>query len=157
QVIFENGEAVRTRSMIIATGASYRKPALPELARFEGAGILYSATHLEAQLCANEEVAIVGGGNSAGQAAVFLSQVATRVQVLVRGPGLAESMSRYLIQRIADSANVTLRTRTQIDALEGGDRLERIHCRHLETGERLTLPIRQVFMMTGADPHTEWL
>ncbi|HEX7596750.1 MAG TPA: FAD-dependent oxidoreductase, partial [Polyangia bacterium] len=119
KVILENGEVVLTRALVIATGARYRKPDLPELARFEGNGVFYSATHLEAQMCESEEVAVVGGGNSAGQAAVFLSQIASRVQILVRGEGLASSMSRYLIQRIADIPNVELKTRTQIDALEG--------------------------------------
>jgi thioredoxin reductase (NADPH) len=118
---------------------------------------MYSATHVEVQLCKEEEIAIVGGGNSAGQAAVFLSQSATGVHVLVRGPGLAESMSRYLIQRIEDSSNVVLRARTQIDALEGGDRLERIRWRHLDTGQSHTRPIRHLFLMTGADPNTAWV
>ncbi len=118
---------------------------------------MYSATHVEAQLCKEEEIAIVGGGNSAGQAAVFLSQSAASVHVLVRGAGLAESMSRYLIQRIEDSANVALRARTQIDALEGGDRLERVRWRHLDTGQSQTRPIRHLFLMTGADPNTAWI
>ncbi len=157
KVILENGEIVRTRAMVIASGVSYRKPELRDLAKFEGTGIFYSATHLEAQLCDGEEVVIVGGGNSAGQAAVFLSTVAAGVRVLVRGPGLAESMSRYLIQRIGDSANIQVQTRTQIETLEGQDWLERLRCRHLDTDTLETLPIRHVFMMTGADPHTKWL
>jgi thioredoxin reductase (NADPH) len=156
-VKLSNGEVVRAKAVVIATGARYRKPALPELSRFEGAGIFYSATHLEAQLCENEEIAIVGGGNSAGQAAVFLSQIAARVHMLVRGPGLAESMSRYLIQRIEDSAKVTLRTRTQIEGLEGADRLERVRWRQLDTGASELRSIPGVFMMTGADPNTKWL
>src|SRR5439155_200030 len=122
-----------------------------------GAGIFYSATHLEAQSCREEEIAIVGGGNSAGQAAVFLSGSASGVNVVVRGPDLAKSMSRYLIQRIENSRNVDLRTRTRIDSLEGGDRLERIRWRHVETGEPETRPIRSLFVMTGADPNTAWL
>ena len=152
-----SGEVVRTRTVVIASGARYRKPALPELARFEGAGVMYSATHLEAQLCKGEPIAIVGGGNSAGQAAVFLSQSSAEVNVLVRGSGLADSMSRYLIQRIEDSSNVTLRVRTQIDALEGGDRLERVRWRQLDTGQSDIRPIRHLFLMTGADPNTAWL
>jgi thioredoxin reductase (NADPH) len=151
------GEVVRTRTVVIASGATYRKPALSELSRFEGAGIMYSATHVEAQLCKEEEIAIVGGGNSAGQAAVFLSQSSAEVNVLVRGPGLAASMSRYLIQRIEDSSNVVLRAPTQIAALEGTDRLERIRWRHLDTGQSQTRPIRHLFLMTGADPNTAWL
>jgi thioredoxin reductase (NADPH) len=157
KVYLADGEVVRTRSLIIASGARYRKPDLPELPRFEGSGIFYSATHLEAQMCGNEPVAIVGGGNSAGQAAVYLSQVAANVRVLVRGEGLADSMSRYLIQRLTDSSVVKLQTRTQIVALEGNEWLERIRCRQLDTGETETLPIRHLFLMTGADPHTEWL
>ena len=115
------GEVVRTRTVVIASGARYRKPALPELSRFEGAGVMYSATHVEAQLCKEEEIAIVGGGNSAGQAAVFLSQSAAGVNVLVRGPGLAESMSRYLIQRIEDSAERGA-ARAHADRRAGGHR-----------------------------------
>ncbi|HEV8143756.1 MAG TPA: FAD-dependent oxidoreductase [Methylomirabilota bacterium] len=157
KVQLATGEVVRTRTVVIASGAKYRKPTLPELSRFEGAGIMYSATHVEAQLCKGEEIAVVGGGNSAGQAVVFLSQSSAEVNVLVRGPGLAESMSRYLIQRIEDSSNVVLRTRTQIDALEGTDRLERVRWRQLDTGESQTRPIRHVFLMTGADPNTAWL
>jgi thioredoxin reductase (NADPH) len=157
KVYLSNDEVVRARTIVIATGAKYRKPALAELSRFEGAGIFYSATHLEAQLCENEEIVVVGGGNSAGQAAVFLSQVASKVHMLVRGPGLAESMSRYLIQRIEDSPKVTLRTRTQIEALEGNGRLERVRWRQLDTGDSELRSIPSVFMMTGADPNTQWL
>ena len=157
KVHLATGEVVRTRTVVIASGARYRKPALSELSRFEGAGVMYSATHMEAQLCKGEEIAIVGGGNSAGQATVFLSHSSAEVNVLVRGPGLAESMSRYLIQRIEDSANVVLRARTQIDALEGTDGLERIRWRQLDTGESQTRPIRHLFLMTGADPNTAWL
>jgi thioredoxin reductase (NADPH) len=157
KILLEDGEVVHTRAMIIASGVKYRKPALPRLSHFEGTGIFYSATHLEAQLCEHEQVAIVGGGNSAGQAAVFLSRIAASVRVLVRGPELADSMSRYLVQRIADSSVVRVQTRTQIEALEGADWLEQIRCRHLDSGAVETLPIRHVFMMTGADPHTAWL
>jgi thioredoxin reductase (NADPH) len=156
-VYVATGEVVHARTVVIASGARYRKPALPELSRFEGAGIMYSATHVEAQLCKKEEIAIVGGGNSAGQAAVFLSQSSACVNVLVRGPGLAESMSRYLIQRIEDSANVVLRARTQIDTLEGTDHLEGIGWRHLDSGESQKRAIRHLFLMTGANPNTAWL
>lgn len=133
KVHLATGDVVRTRTVVVASGARYRKPALPELSRFEGAGVMYSATHVEAQLCKAKEVAIVGSGNSAGQAAVFLSQSSACVNVLVRGSGLAESMSRYLIQRIEDAANVVLRARTEIEALEGTDRLERIRWRQLSS------------------------
>jgi thioredoxin reductase (NADPH) len=157
RVQLASGEVVRTRTVVIASGARYRKPALPELRRFEGTGVMYSATYVEAQLCRGEEIAVVGGGNSAGQAAVFLAQDSAAVNVLVRGPGLAESMSRYLIQRIEDSSNVMLRTRTHIDLLEGTNQLERVRWRHLDTGESQTRTIRHLFLMTGADPNTAWL
>jgi thioredoxin reductase (NADPH) len=152
-----NGDVVRTRAIVIASGARYHRPDIAELARYEGNGVFYSATHLEAQLCDGQQIAIVGGGNSAGQAAVFLAGVARHIRVLVRGPGLAESMSRYLIQRIEDSPNIVVQTRTQIDALEGSDGLERVRCRNVETGRAETHDIRQVFVMTGADPNTAWL
>jgi thioredoxin reductase (NADPH) len=151
-----DGSVVKTRTVVIASGARYRKPELPELARFEGNGIMYSATHLEGQLCQGEEVAVVGGGNSAGQAAVFLSGMAAHVHVLVRGPSLAESMSRYLIRRIEDSSCITLRTRTRIEALEGDGWLERVRwC--LDGAQAETRPVRHVFLMTGADPNTGWI
>jgi thioredoxin reductase (NADPH) len=153
-----DGQVVRTRTIVIATGVKYRKLDLPSLERFEGTGgIMYSATYLEGQLCKGEDIAIVGGGNSAGQAAVFLSSLAKSVHVLVRRGGLAESMSRYLIQRIENSPNVILRARTQIEALEGTDGLERVRWRHMDTGERQTRDIRHLFLMTGADPNTAWL
>jgi thioredoxin reductase (NADPH) len=154
-----DGTLLRTKTIVIATGVEYRRPTIPDLARFEGSGILYSATHLEAQLCEGEEIAIVGGGNSAGQAAVFLSRVASRVHVLVRGRGLAESMSRYLIQRIECTSNIVLRPRTQIEALvgnAGNADLQSIRCRNAESGALETYPICHVFMMTGANPNTAW-
>jgi thioredoxin reductase (NADPH) len=157
RLFLTDGEVVRTRSIVIACGVRYRKLGLPSLERFEGAGIFYSATHLEGQFCEGQDVAIVGGGNSAGQAAVFLSGLARKVHMLVRGPGLAESMSRYLIQRIEGIANITLGTRRQIESLEGGDRLERVCWRNVDTGERETHDIGNLFLMTGADPNTAWL
>jgi thioredoxin reductase (NADPH) len=157
QLRLANGDVVRARTVVIASGARYRKPDLPDLRRFEGAGVMYSATHVEAQVCKAEEIAVVGGGNSAGQAAVFLAQSCSLVNVLVRGPGLAESMSRYLIQRIEDSANISLRVRTQIDMLQGNASLEEVRWRQLDTGQAETRAIHHVFMMTGADPNTAWL
>ena len=150
-------EPVRGRALIIASGAEYRKLPIANLRQFEGVGVYYGATALEAQLCANEEVAVVGGGNSAGQAAVFLSEVAKHVHVLVRGAGLAESMSRYLIRRIEESPKITLRTRTQVTALEGDGRLERITWKNHETGAGETRAIGHLFSMTGANPNTHWL
>src|SRR5712671_6558443 len=123
---FDDSQKVPARTVVIATGAQYRKLALENLSRFEGAGVYYGATHLEAQLCGGEEVVIVGGGNSAGQAAVFLAQTARRIYLLVRSDGLAESMSRYLIRRIEESPGIVLRTNTEIAALEGSDHLERV-------------------------------
>lgn len=152
-----SGHSVRAKTVVIASGAQYRKPALAELARFEGAGVYYSATHMEAQICRNEDVAIVGGGNSAGQAAVYLAQTAASVKVLIRGPGLAESMSRYLIQRIEDTKNIVLRPRTVVEALEGTRGLEQLRWRQLDTGETEALPVQHLFLMTGALPNTEWV
>ncbi len=151
------GSFVPARSVVIASGVQYRKPDLPDLARFEGVGVYYGATQIEANLCQGEDVIVVGGGNSAGQAAVFLSSAGGRVSMLVRGAGLAESMSRYLIRRIEETPNIELRTRTQIVALEGKESLERVSWLDASNGERTTVPIRHVFLMTGANPNTEWL
>jgi len=157
RLFLSDGQVLRTRTIVVATGVQYRKLDLPTLPRFEGAGVYYSATHLESQLCQGQEIAIVGGANSAGQAAVFLSGVASRVNMLVRGPGLSESMSRYLIQRIESTPNVELRTRTQVESLEGDSGLERILLRHLDSGAREKRDVRSLFLMTGADPNTDWL
>jgi thioredoxin reductase (NADPH) len=151
------GARVPTRTVIIATGAEYRKPPLENLVRFEGAGVYYAATFMEAQMCAGEEVIVVGGGNSAGQAAVFLTQTAKCVHMLVRSGGLAESMSRYLIRRIEKNPAIVLRTQTEIVALEGGNHLERVRWRHHQAANIETHDIQHVFFMTGADPNTRWL
>jgi len=155
-VEIDRGRRVRARTVILATGAQYRKPGLTDLTRFEGVGVYYGATHVEAQRCDGDEVIIVGGGNSAGQAAVFLASQVRRVHLLVRGPGLAESMSRYLIRRIEDTPSIELRTHTEIAALEGESHLERVVVRDA-TGARTTLDVRHVFLMTGATPNTAWL
>lgn len=147
---------VSARAVIIATGAEYRKPDLENLSAFEGSGVYYGATPMEAQLCVGEEVVVVGGGNSAGQAAVFLSGTARRVHMFVRGDGLADSMSRYLIRRIEDNPAIVLRTHTQIVGLEGQQQLERIQIQDA-TGAIESQDIRHVFMMTGAVPNTRWL
>jgi thioredoxin reductase (NADPH) len=157
RLFLTDGQVLRTRTIVIATGVKYRKLELPALARYEGAGVYYSATYLEGQICRGEEVVVVGGGNSAGQAAVYLAGVAAHVQMLVRGPGLAESMSRYLIQRIESTPNVTLRTRCQIDSLEGDNGLERVGWLRIDAREREMRDIRSLFLMTGADPNTAWL
>ena len=130
----DNGAQIPARAVVIASGAEYRRLPLESLSRFEGAGVYYSATFLEAQLCGREEVIVVGGGNSAGQAAVFLAEKAKRVHMLVRSSGLAESMSRYLIRRIEETPAIVLQTHTEIVALEGGDHLESVHWRNSQTG-----------------------
>ena len=148
---------VTSRALIIATGAEYRRPQLEHLSRFEGAGVYYVAMPMEAQLCAGEEVIVVGGGNSAGQAAVFLAQTARRVQILVRKDGLADTMSRYLIRRIEDNPSLVVQPHTEIVGLEGEGHLERVRCRDNRTGAIEAVDIRHVFMMTGAVPNTAWL
>jgi thioredoxin reductase (NADPH) len=156
-VEIDDGSRVPARAVIIASGAEYRRLSLPNLSQFEGAGVYYGATFMEAPLCVGEEVIVVGGGNSAGQAAVFLAQTARRVHVLVRSSGLEESMSRYLIRRIEDSPAIDLRTRTEITALEGNHHLERVRWQNHETGDVEAHDIRHVFVMTGASPSTGWL
>jgi thioredoxin reductase (NADPH) len=148
---------VPARTVIIATGATYRKPSLENLSRFEGAGVYYGATFMEAQLCRGEEVVVVGGGNSAGQAAVFLAQTVKRVHMLVRSSGLAESMSRYLIRRIEQNPAIVLRTNTEIVGLEGGNHLEQVRWCENQTGYIEDHDIQHVFVMTGAVPSTQWL
>ncbi len=151
------GPSVPARAVIIASGAEYRRPAIENLSTFEGAGVYYGATPMEAQLCVGEDVVVVGGGNAAGQAAVFLASTSRRVHVLVRGPGLADTMSRYLIRRIEDNPGIVLRTHTQIVRLEGHGSLERIQWRDDQSGQVEGHDIRHVFMMTGAVPNTGWL
>ena len=149
--------AVPARTVIIATGAAYRRLELDNLAQFEGAGVYYGATAIEAQVCRGSDVVVVGGGNSAGQAAVFLAQSARQVFMLVRGKGLAATMSRYLIRRIEDNPAITLLTETEIVALDGATELERVQWRHRPTRQVETRDLRHVFVMTGASPTTEWL
>ena len=150
------GVRLGARAVIVATGVQYRKPELRDLARFEGLGVYYCATPIEASYCRGEDVVVVGGGNSAGQAAVFLSGQVRHVHMLVRGPRLAESMSRYLVRRIEETPSITLRTRTEVCALEGEARLERVTwCEG--GGARTIVDARHVFLMTGADPNTAWL
>jgi thioredoxin reductase (NADPH) len=148
---------VYARSIVIATGARYRKPDLPELGRYEGRGVYYAASFMEAQFCHQEEVVVVGGGNSAGQAAVFLSSHVKHVHMMVRSEGLAASMSHYLIQRIDAIPNITLHTRSQIVELKGEGRLESIRCRMDGAPEVVEKPICHVFLFLGAEPNTAWL
>ncbi|WP_233808168.1 FAD-dependent oxidoreductase [Paraburkholderia sp. HP33-1] len=151
----DHDERVYARAVVIATGARYRKPALARLEHFEGRGVYYSATFMEGGFCKNEEVIVVGGGNSAGQAAVFLARFARHVHVVVRGEGLRASMSAYLISRINAAANITVQTRTQIVELHGESRLEAI-CWDRQ-GQIELKPIRHVFLFLGAEPNTSWL
>jgi thioredoxin reductase (NADPH) len=155
----EGGERIQARTVVVASGARYRHPAIADIARFEGRGVWYWASQIEARLCAGEEVVLVGGGNSAGQGAVFLSAHAAKVRMMVRGPGLAESMSRYLIDRIAATPNIELMTGTEVVALSGSTAagLERVRWRDRRAGKETEAPIRNVFLFVGADPATEWL
>jgi thioredoxin reductase (NADPH) len=150
---------VRSRTVVIATGARYRRPDCADLKALEGRGVWYWASPIEAKACAGQEVALVGGGNSAGQGAVFLAGHVAKVWMLVRGPGLAASMSRYLIDRIAAIPNIELRTRTEIVALAGSREpgVESVRWRHRDSGAEETRLIRNVFLFLGADPATEWL
>ncbi|HWF46234.1 MAG TPA: FAD-dependent oxidoreductase [Bryobacteraceae bacterium] len=153
----EDDTRILARAIVIATGAKYRKLPVENLSRFEGAGVYYGATFVEAQLCNGEEAIVVGGGNSAGQAAVFLSQTTKHVYMLVRSSGLADTMSKYLIRRIEQTPNITLLTRTEVTGLEGGDHLERVTWQNIQFGQIEKKNIAHVFVMTGADPNTDWL
>jgi thioredoxin reductase (NADPH) len=156
-VKIDGGPPLTARAVIIATGAEYRRPPCRNISQFEGAGVYYAAMPMEAALCIGEEVIIVGGGNSAGQAAVFLAESATHVHMLVRGDGLAATMSRYLIRRIEDNPRITLRTQTEISGLEGTGHLERVRWRDKKSGTEEAHAIRHLFLMTGAAPNTSWL
>ncbi len=151
------GQTIRAKSIVIASGAQYKKPQIEDLGKFEGQGVYYGATRIEAQLCGKEDVIIVGGANSAGQAAVYLSQTAGKVHMVVRSNQLSDTMSRYLIQRIEENPAIELHYCTEIVGLEGDTQLERVTWRDKNTGETSTHDIRHVFMMTGASPRTDWL
>lgn len=157
QVVLEDGTKLTGRTVLIATGAQYNKPPLENLSKYEGLGVYYGATYIESQLCGGDEVIVIGGGNSAGQAAVFLSQTASKVYMLVRSGALAETMSRYLIRRIEENPQIELHYRTEIVALEGETQLERVTWEDKATGEVSTHDVRHMFIMTGASPRTEWL
>jgi thioredoxin reductase (NADPH) len=156
-VEIEGGVALQARTVIIATGAQYRKLPIENLARFEGTGVYYGATFIEAQSCGGGEVIVVGGGNSAGQAAMFLSQTAKQVHMLIRSGSLADTMSRYLIRRIEENEAITLHPYTEIVALEGTDRLDHVRWRNSQTGAVESREIQHAFLMTGASPNTKWL
>jgi thioredoxin reductase (NADPH) len=155
----DDGRRVKALSVVVATGARYRRLDVPNLGDFEGRGVWYWASPIEARLCRNEEVVLVGGGNSAGQAGVFLRNFAAKIWILVRGPSLAESMSKYLIDRIEAIDNIEVLTRTEIVALYGSreKQLQRVRWRNNVTGEETEKPIRHVFLFIGAEPATAWL
>jgi thioredoxin reductase (NADPH) len=151
------GRVIRARTVVIASGAQYNKPNIDNLKKFEGQGVYYGATYIEAQLCGKDEAIVVGGGNSAGQAAVYLSQTASKVHMLVRAKQLSETMSRYLIQRIEENPAIEMHYCTELVGMEGDSQLERVTWRDTNTGETSTHDIRHVFIMAGASPRTEWL
>ncbi|HEV7387406.1 MAG TPA: FAD-dependent oxidoreductase [Gemmatimonadaceae bacterium] len=155
-VKIDDRERISTKTVVIASGAEYRKLPLENISRFEGAGIYYGATFVESQLCEGEEVIVVGGGNSAGQAAVFLAQTARKVYLLVRSQSLADTMSRYLIRRIEESPEIVLLSCTEITGLEGNGHLEQVSW-STNNGPPESRGIRHVFVMTGAAPSTKWL
>jgi thioredoxin reductase (NADPH) len=155
----EGGETLRAKSVVVASGARYRRPEIENLDKFEGRGVWYWASPIEARLCAKQDIGLVGGGNSAGQAAVFLSGHARKVHMVIRGGGLGASMSRYLIERIEATPNIELMFNTEVVALEGteGVSLERVRWRSRLSGEEDSAAIRNLFLFAGADPATGWL
>lgn len=156
-VTLEDGETVRTRAIVVATGVQYRRLDADRLEEFEGAGVYYAATDLEARYCADSEVVVIGGGNSAGQAAMFLSRSARHVHVLIRGTSLADSMSDYLRNRLEADPAITLHTRTQLAACGGDGTLDYVMIHDAEAGSDRRLDTPAVFVMAGAAPHTQWL
>jgi len=157
ELIVDCGQVIRSRTVVIASGAQYKKPKLENLTKFEGQGVYYGATYIEAQLCGKEDAIVVGGGNSAGQAAVYLSQTASKVHMLVRSGQLSDTMSRYLIQRIDENPVIELHYYTEIVGLDGDTQLECVTWRDKNTGETSTHDIRYVFIMAGGSPRTDWL
>ena len=157
RITLDDGHEIPTRTIVLATGAQYNKPALPRLESFAGKGIYYNATYMEAQVCTGEPVAVIGGGNSAGQAAIFLAQNTAGVTMLVRSSSLAATMSRYLIQRIEENPLIHVHYSSELTRLEGGEHLERVTWTNKATEESFVERIRHVFVMTGASPKTEWL
>ncbi len=152
-----DGEKVRASSVVIASGARYRRLNLANICQFEDSSVHYWASPIEARLCEGQDVALVGAGNSAGQAAVYLAGQVGKVWLIVRGSSLAASMSSYLIERIKAQPNIEVMLRTEVAKLEGGDALTGVSLRNRDTGEEANCPIRHLFLFVGADPHTEWL
>jgi len=157
RVHLDNGLEITTRAIVLATGAQYNRPSLPNLDAFLGKGIYYNATFMEGQLCVGEQVVVIGGGNSAGQAAVFLSQNSAGVAMLVRSENLAATMSRYLIQRIEENPQIEVHYSGELHALDGESHLERVSWINRSTGKIQTRAARHLFVMTGASPRTDWL
>jgi thioredoxin reductase (NADPH) len=157
QLSLENGGVLQARSIIIAAGAQYNKPNIANLKQFEGNGVYYAATFMESQLCGNDGVVVIGGGNSAGQAAVFLAETAHKVYMLVRGKTLSETMSRYLSQRITTHPAIELHLEAELQSLEGDSHLERVTWLDRSSGEKSNCEIRHVFVMAGGSPHSDWL
>jgi thioredoxin reductase (NADPH) len=154
---FDNGQRIRAKSVVVATGVQYRRLPLERLADLEGAGIYYAATEMEARYCKGTEAVVIGGGNSAGQAAMFLSRSAASVRLLVRGSSLAQSMSRYLSGRLEADPRITIEYGAEVSALQGSKYLESIEIRQVASGETRVLDTRAVFVMVGAAPNTAWL
>ncbi|MBB5711828.1 FAD-dependent oxidoreductase [Sphingomonas xinjiangensis] len=157
RLLLDDGTRVSARSLVIATGARYRRLGTPDDLHYEGKGIHYAATPMEGMLCADQQVVVVGGGNSAGQAAVFLSRIASHVHMLVRGEGLAATMSDYLVQRIASSPRITLHARTSVTSLSGDPYLRQVAWLNSQTGDLGTIEASNLFVMVGAEPNTDWL
>ena len=157
ELVMDDGTVFFARTIVIATGANYNKPTTVALDRFAGRGIHYGVTHIESQLCEGEEIFVVGGGNSAGQAAVFLSQTARRVYMLVRAADLSESMSRYLVQRIIGNPSIELLYNSDLAGLQGENDLEEVSWINKQTGQVRSAPAHHLFIMTGASPNTNWL
>jgi thioredoxin reductase (NADPH) len=155
--VFENGQRVRAGAIVVASGVQYRRLPLERLADFEGSGVYYSATEMEARYCKDTEAVIIGGGNSAGQAAMFLCRYARCVRVLVRGSSLAASMSSYLTSRLEADPGITIEYDSEVTALEGGEHLESVTVRNAETRQSRKVAARALFIMVGAAPNTEWL
>jgi thioredoxin reductase (NADPH) len=155
----DGGDTLRSLAVVVASGARYRRPEIENLEKFEGRGVWYWASPIEARLCAEQDIVLVGGGNSAGQAAVFLSGHARKVHMLIRGGGLGASMSRYLIERIEATPNIELVFNTEVVALEGSEHgfLERARWRSRLSGGESTIDIRNLFLFAGAEPATGWL
>jgi len=156
-VVMSDGAVIRARTVVVATGVEYRRLDIPGLPQFEGAGVYYAAGEMEARLSAGDEVVIVGGGNSGGQAAVCLARVARRVHVVIRGTDLDASMSRYLVERLARLENVELHASSVVQSLTGDDRLQTITIARVDTAERVTIAAHALFIFIGAVPHSDWL